>query len=117
MIDAFVVQLKTGTVKNVVAYPDKSPTKPYLVVKAESRPELGRTDYRVFVHGDQSQKLWIRKYAKADVYNLLADRRLTSAYFGCTNLVRSSDYFSETPVLNDDGTIAMERLFYVMDLF
>jgi hypothetical protein len=118
MIDAIVTQLKTGAIKNVSAYPANTLlSPPYIVVKEEPQAGRGRTQYRVIVHMAAGQGNFLRRSVRKDVYLLLANKRLTSAFFGCTNLVYSADQIDGAVVENDDKTISSERLFYVMDLF
>jgi hypothetical protein len=118
MIDAIVKKLKTGSVKNVVAYPYAVlPSPPYVVVKEEPSPGLNRTNYRIIPHFSAGQIFPLRKYTRKETYDLLNEQVLVSAETGAKNQIMSSGEISGAIVENDDKTISSERLFYVADIF
>ncbi len=118
MIDAVVAKIKTGTVKNVVAFGQSSlPTPPYDVVKEEPQPDFGRTVFRVICHDLPSRYMVVRKHARKELVDLLRNMTLTSQYTGARNVVLSDQRFDGVTVNNDDKTISFERLFYVNDIF
>jgi hypothetical protein len=118
MIDVIVSELKKGSVKAVVPFGSSTlPAAPYLVVKEEPTPVLGRTTYRVIGHWPKGDILGVRRYMRRDVYNLLANKTLTSPNTGAKNLVESAQEIGTLVLENDDKTVSMERLMFVRDLF
>lgn len=116
MITKIVERLKTGTVTNVVAFGSNLPQAPYVVVKQESDP-LGRgTAFRVIAHFLPGQQTFLEDYIRNDLGNLLTDFSSLSRHGNLNSLYE--DEFLDLPQItanNDDGTISMERIFYMPD--
>lgn len=111
MITKIVAQLKTGMVKNVVAFGETSvmPAAPYIVVKEET-DSLGRGDvYRVIVHAPMGAIIFLKQYM-ADVQRLL-DGFSATTYLGNWQSICADGPVSDTIMGNDDGTIAKERTY------
>ncbi len=111
MITKIVAQLKTGMVKNVVAYGQTTvmPASPYIVVKEETDP-LGRGDiYRIIVHAPMGAMVFLKQYM-ADVQRLL-DGFAAETYLGNYQRIYPDGPVSGTIMGNDDGTIAKERTY------
>lgn len=110
MLPKIVKRLKTGSVKNVVPYGKKTPAAPYDVVRLETL-EMGR-GIRVIAHRTPEDDIALENYVFDELSTLLsgftdADR------FGNRFTVLDSGEWTEVVTGNDDGTISMERLFYV----
>lgn len=116
MITKIVEQLKTGTIKNVVAYGSNLPTAPYVVVKQENEP-LGRgTQFRIIAHFLKGQQIYLEDYIKKEVSELLTDFQATTRNNNLNELWQ--DEFGQMPELtvsNDDDTISMERVYWMPD--
>jgi hypothetical protein len=111
VIDKIVAQLKTGDIKNVIPYGTATGNnKPYIVVRPE-RDAVGRgTVYRIIVHMDPGQQIFLEDYLKDDVSDLL-DGFGSETRHGNYNKLETLDEYNDIIVNNDDGTISMERSF------
>jgi hypothetical protein len=109
MITKIVERLKTGTYKNVVQFGvEKLPSAPYVVVKYE-REALGAL-YRVIAHFKPGQNTFLEDYVTDELMTLLDEYESTTRH-GNFQKVYATDEMSGIITDNDDGTIAMERVF------
>jgi len=111
VITKIVEQLKTGTIKNVVPYGvEQLPAPPYVVVRPE-RDMLGRgRAYRIIVHMQPGQQIFLEDYVFNDLFDLLDNFTATSRNNNYNRLLTENDY-TDIIISNDDGTISMERVF------
>jgi hypothetical protein len=113
MIDTIITQLKTGRIKNVVAYGgNRTPATPYIVVKIE-----GQT-VRVWIHMQPGQQLFLDDYWREDLSDLLTGFQATTRHGNTMKLYDPPGEFtvpeySGIITHNDDGTISRERRFHL----
>ena len=112
MIPAIIARLKTGKIKNVYPFGtlDKPP-RPYIIVKQEVAMDGNGYNIRVIVHMEPDQQLDLEDFVRNDLSILLSEWGGVS-HNGAYNQLDKG--ISEFPFLisqNDDGTIAMERVF------
>lgn len=111
MIDKIVAQLKTGIIKNVVAYGhDSGVQAPYIVVRPERAPLGGGRIYRIIVHMLPGQQIFLEDYIMKDVSDLLDSFGSTTRH-GNYNVLETLQEYIDIVTNNDDGTISMERSF------
>jgi len=107
-----VARLKTGSIKNVVAFGEfpQRPEPPYVVVKKE-RDVGGRGwAFRIIGHMRPGQNIFLEDYMQGELSTLLDDFFTTTRH-GNHNILLSENEISGIIANNDDGTISMERLF------
>ena len=111
MITKIVAQLKTGSIKNVVAFGAPSlPAPPYVVVKPE-RDGIGRgRAYRIIAHFMPGQNIFLEDYVFNELSNLLDNFTARSRHNNYNRLLTEQDY-TDIITSNDDKTISMERVF------
>ena len=111
MITKIVEQLKTGRIKNVVQYGvEQLPAPPYIVVRTE-KDALGRGKlYRIIIHMQPGQEIFLDDYLINDLADLLDNFTTRSRHNNYNRLLTLNDYI-DTIVSSDDGTISKERSF------
>ena len=110
MLPKIVAKLKLGSIKSVVPFGTASTTKPYVVVKPESRD--GVRVFRLIVHVVPGQQSALEDYIFNESSTLLKNFKSTDRG-GSHFIVRDLNEWTDIIMTNDDGTISMERLFYV----
>lgn len=109
MITKIIEKLKTGAVKNVVPFGvTQLPKPPYIVVKPESR-KLNRA-FRIIVHFPAECITDLEDYTIGTVDDLLSNFAATDRHGNDNALYTEGDY-GDIITGNDDGTIAMERVY------
>lgn len=112
MLPEIVARLKTGSIKDVVTFGAKLPGRDrYVVVKPEAMPD-GTRGVRVIAHFPAGQMETMEGYVLGELSGLLKGHRFTDAV-GNVNVVYDSGEWTDYAVTSDDGTVSMERLFYV----
>lgn len=112
MLPEIVARLKTGSIKDVVVFGAKLPGKDrYVVARPEALPD-GRRGIRVIAHFPGGQTESMEKYVLGELSGLLDGFRFTDAV-GNVNVTHDTGEWTDYAVTSDDGTISMERLFYV----
>jgi hypothetical protein len=112
VLAAIITQLKTGRIKSVI--PDGSrdtPATPYIVVKMDRSMIEKCENVRVIVHMEPDQEQDLRDFVINDLSVLLSEWGGYSHNGAYNQLDKGID---DIPILisdNDDGTIAMERVF------
>ena len=111
MLPEIVSRLKTGSIKSVISFGEsKLPQAPYVVVRGEVGD--GVRNLRIIVHmGPGCQEL-LEKYLFGELSDLLLGYVIQDKA-GNTNKIRDSYEWTDVAPLSDDGTISMERVFYV----
>jgi len=108
-----VAKLKTGSIKNVVSFGSKLPTPPYVVVKSEIVPGIGRR-FRIIAHvlqaanGEASQDK-LEDYIR-EAIGLMEEFQATSRT-GKVNRLGRVDSITDIGAVSDDSTISMEAAF------
>lgn len=111
MITKIVEQLKTGTIKNVIAFGElKLPTAPYIVVKYEQDIAGRGWVYRVIAHFKPGQQTFLEDYVVNNIMILLDKFGATTRHGNYQKLYATNE-LSGIIADNDDNTIAMERVF------
>lgn len=92
------------------------PAPPYCVVKQE-RDAGGRgTAFRIIAHYKPGQQKFLGDYIRATVGTALGGFQVTNAYGNTNKLYSDSQELPvEIDVVNDDGTISMERMYWMPD--
>ncbi|MDD3388208.1 MAG: hypothetical protein PHU58_07050 [Prevotella sp.] len=113
MLINIINQLKTGKIKNVVAYGAGAlPATPYVVVRIQKDPlERGRL-IRLFVHFAPGSNIFLEDYVLDDLSTLLNGFTFQTRH-GNTQKVEFIDDYGEVVPDNDDKSISMERSFLV----
>lgn len=116
MLTKIVEQLKTGSITNVIPFGTVPlPAPPYVVVKPE-RDTIGRgRAFRVIVHMQPGQNIFLEDYVRETLVTLLSEFVAASRH-GNINQLDYGDEWSDIIMGNDDGTIAMERVFLMPSL-
>lgn len=118
MLNAIVNELNTGfpAVKAGAFGDAKLPRVPYVIVKQEQDLAGRGKAYRIIAHFQKGQQTDIEDYIRGTVGGLLnafssIDRHgnLNKLYFD------SGDVPSDLRISNDDGTISMERVYWMPD--
>lgn len=111
MITKIIEQLKTGSIKNVVPYGvEQLPAPPYVVVRPESdTADRGRA-FRIIVHMQPGQNIFLENYVFNDLSDLL-DNFASRSRHNNYNVLLTENIYSDIITSNDDGTISMERVF------
>lgn len=114
MLSNIVAKLKTGTYKNVIAFGDTKPSPPYVVVKDSDFIGAGKKAFIIIPHMLTGQRQFLEDYINVEVPTLLKDFSAISRYGNLQFLYQ--DLIQTPPVLitnNDDGSISMERVFWM----
>jgi len=110
VIDKIIAQLKTGVIKDVIPFGSSAtPASPYIVVKQDANPPNGVT-YRIFVHMEKDQQIFLEDYIRNDL-SILLNGFSSETRYGNYNEIETEQDFSSIIINNDDGTISMERSF------
>lgn len=111
MLTKIIEQLKTGTIKNVVAFGAASlPAPPYIVVKPE-KDLLGRgRAFLINVHMLPGQHIFLEDYVFTTLSQLLNDFKSGTRHGNYQQILNENDY-DDIIISNDDGTISMGRRF------
>lgn len=114
MIPAIVARLKTGVIKNVVAYGYslQMPEPPYVVVKPEPDVAGRGRSIRIIVHMLPGQNIMLEDYVMNDLSLLLSDFPILSRH-GNRNMLLLEQEYTDIMPHNDDETISMERVFLI----
>lgn len=111
MITKIIERLKTGRIKNVVAYGiEQLPAPPYVIVRPESDPLNRGRRYRIIIHMNPGQQTFLEDYLFNDLSDLLDDFSATSRHNNYNILLAENEYV-DTIISNSDRTISMERIF------
>ncbi len=113
MLIKIIDRLKTGKIKNVVAYGAPSlPATPYVVVRIQQDP-LGRGKLiRLFTHFAPGSNIFLEDYVLDELSTLLNDFTFTTRH-GNKQKIEFIDDYGEVVPDNDDKSISMERSFLV----
>ena len=92
------------------------PKPPYCVVKQE-RDTGGRgTAFRIIAHYKPGQQIYLQDYIRDTVGTALNGFTATNRHGNINKLYQDSEAIPvEISVVNDDGTISMERLYWMPD--
>jgi hypothetical protein len=97
------------------------PDAPYVVVKAESGAIAGTRQFRIIAHANMGLQDELENYLNIELSTLLIKDGNEKVFIidGAGNRYRlqSSGAGTETIMGNDDGTIAMERIFSLPTMF
>ena len=114
-----LLQLKTGSIKNVVIFDSELPKPPYVVIKPETHPSgLG---IRIIAHYKKGTTTLMHggviytpldDYIYTEVHNLLSEFDFTNNH-GEHMTVKDTGEITELTPVSDDNTVSMERLFYI----
>jgi hypothetical protein len=109
---AIIAKLKEGTVKSVALFSDgmELPPPPYVVVKPESGMIPGTRQYRIIAHTEQGRLDELENYIFTELPELLLNARLEDEE-GRAYKLHGGDWSDVRP--EQDGTICMERVFYI----
>lgn len=110
MLPKIVARLKTGTIKNVVPFGSKLLSAPYVVVKPEIG--IGGRIFRIICHRIPGEQMQIEDYIFDELSDLLTNFKSKDRYENTFKILATEDW-SDITTENDDGTISMERLFFV----
>ena len=111
MITKIVEQIKTGDIKNVIAFGEaKLPSAPYVVVKYEQDIAGRGWVYRVIAHFKPGQQIFLNDYVVNNLM-LLLDKFGATTSNGNYQKLYATNELSGIITDNDDATIAMERVF------
>jgi hypothetical protein len=112
-IDAIYERLKAGSIKRVVLFGDsvKVPPPPYVVIKPEADTGNGTRRIRIIAHADQGQQQLLEDYVFTELSVLLGKSVWMTDRNNCRFRLVNSGAWTEIILGNDDGTIAMERIF------
>jgi hypothetical protein len=112
MITAIINRLKTGSIKRVVLFgdSDRIPEPPYVVVKSEKGPIQNRY-IRLIIHRNQGEQDLLENYVFNELTDLLGKHVWLTTQNGGRFRLLNGEIWSEPILGNDDGTIAMERIF------
>jgi hypothetical protein len=114
MTTAIINRLKTGSVKSVVAFGDsaKTPGTPYVVVKPEPGVNSDKQNFRIILHRNQGESDLSEKYIFEELSGLFNRHVwLEKQGGGKFRLQSNGDWYG--PIgMNDDNTIAYERIFF-----
>jgi len=110
VITKIIERLKTGSIKNVVAFGNTLPTAPYVVVKLESDPLGQGRNYRIIAHYKIGQGTYLEDYV-VDELSTLLDKYEALTRHGNYQKLYATQQMSGIITENDDNTIAMERVF------
>lgn len=113
MLTKIIAQLKTGNIKNVVAFGVATmPSTPYVVVKPAMDP-LGRGRLiQIFAHFAPGSNLFLEDYIVDELPTLLKDFHASTRH-GNTQQVQDLYEYEEVVTENDDKSISMKRTFLV----
>jgi hypothetical protein len=112
MIAAIITRLKTGKIKSVIPFGTiDTPAPPYIVVKQEVAMSGNGHNIRVTVHMKPDQQQALDDFVRDDLSTLLSEWAGTSHNGAYNQLDKGIDEFPVLIIGNDDGTIAMERVF------
>ena len=114
MNTAIINRLKEGSIKTVILFGDseKMPPPPYIVVKPEPGFNNDRQNYRIIVHRVQGENDLSEDYIFNELPELLTKNNWLETDSGKKfRVMNNSDWYGPI-ALNDDGTIAYERIFY-----
>ena len=116
MLDKIIDQLKTGTIKNVVAFGAASlPAPPYIVVKPEKDIAGRGRGFRIIVHMLPGQQIFLEDYIFTTISQLLNGFAHATRHGNYNQLLNEYDY-DDIVISNDDGTISMERRYLMPSL-
>ena len=121
MITKIVAALRNNAPQNmaVCMFGDgKAPGSPYVVVKQESDIGGRGTAYRIIAHFLPGQQLYLEDYIRDTVAEALDDLEIADRHGNLNKLY--NDEFDNLPQLtisNDDGTISMDRVYYMPDKY
>ena len=111
MINEIVIRLQTGSIGSVVKFGTRElPAPPYICVKMEKHP-VGR-GIRIIAHDIPDNQNILEDYIFRESSEILKNYKFTDAasnYY----VIKDADEYTEVVADNDDGTISMERLFFV----
>ena len=114
---AVIKRLKEGSIKSVVLFGNsaKVPPPPYVVVKPEPGAGSDRQNFRIIVHRAQGENDLSEAYIFSELPALFARNIWLESNGKKFRLMNNGDW--QGPIaLNDDGTIAYERIFYAPKL-
>lgn len=92
------------------------PSPPYVVVRQERDPGGAGTAFRVITHFQPGQQAALRSFVRQTLGEALDDFSATNADGNYNKLSQDWDSLPGPIVAtNDDGTISLERLYYMGD--
>lgn len=114
LIDTIYERLKAGSIKRVVVFGDSEqvPPPPYVVIKSEADGGNETRRIRIIVHAAQGRQQILEEYVFTELSVLLGKDVWLIDRNNCRFRLFSSGW-TDVILGNDDGTIAMERLFIV----
>ena len=83
---------------------------PYIVVKPEKESAGNGRNFRIIVHMEPGQQIFLEDYVRETLLTLLSEFSASSRH-GALNQLDYGEDWSDIIIGNDDGTIAMERVF------
>lgn len=99
-----------------IKYGDTAPgNPPYAVVKQEADLAGRGTAFRIIAHFAPGQQIFLNNYIRGTVAAALDDFSATNSNGNYNTLERDYQITPELTVDNDDGTISMERVYYMPD--
>lgn len=107
MLTKVIARIKTGTVKNVIAFGSDLPAVPYTVVKPEAA--VGGRRFRVIAHRAKGQQVALEDYIR-EVIGLLEEYQVASRN-GHVNALGRVEKITDIAVVSDDNSISMEAAF------
>lgn len=117
MLTKVIAKLKTGSIKNVVSDGSTPGLNPPYVVVTQGTDALGRgTAFTINTHYPPDYQIFLSDYVRGELTTLLEGFSATSRHGNLNTL--QFDQFGDLPELfkgNSDGTISMERVFFMPD--
>jgi len=110
LINAVISRLKSGSIRNIIAFSDydEPPPVPYVVVKSESGIVENTQQVRIMVHNSKGRMDEIRHYTIIELEQLLGDYVYDDE--GNRYKLTKSGFTDITPE-RDDQTYFMERIY------
>lgn len=115
MITKIVAKLKTGSITSVVPFGFPLPTPPYVVVSIKNDVAGRGTAFHIFTHMVPTALVQLNNYVRGELSTLLSDFKATSSNGNLNQLWQDYNQLPELVISNDDGTISMERVFWMPD--